>query len=209
VVPSTPNPLRTHKAKSHLQGEYPETCPYFSHPSHLKDLYSISFTFAPKSNVSGADLVFGNDFDHSIKDKLPSIFGTAFSYVTKYIDPGLYGDPFADEPYLYGPLLSSVNVLRIGEKGKLDEMAAKVGEMSEESGKESVLEEGAEGDAEAIRKAKGMPATGNARMKYYLQESHKNDFEFEEGRVYACDFFNPYLDFSGKLSCPDGFHISD
>jgi hypothetical protein len=106
----------------------------------------------------------------------------------------------ADEPYLYGPLLSSVNVLRIGGKESLDKLTEEMGKMSTEEGASQVLEEGADGeDAEAIRKEKGLPNTGPLRMKYFLNQSHKENFEFEEGRAYACDFFNPYLDFSGMF----------
>jgi hypothetical protein len=159
----------------------------------------------PKSTISGTDLVFGNDFAHSIKDHLPaaSIFDKAFGIATSYIDPGLYGDLKADEPYLYGPLLSSVNILRIGGKDSLDKLTEEMGKMSTEEGADEVLEEGADGeDAEKIRKEKGLPHTGPLRMKHFLNQSHKEDFEFEEGRAYACDFFNPYLDFSGMFGPP-------
>jgi hypothetical protein len=100
------------------------------------------------------------------------------------IDPGLEGDPYADEPWLYGPLLSSVNVLRIGSMGEST------------SGEDKIVEEGADGDGKETRKEKGMPDDAVARKKHYLNESHRTDFEFEEGRAYHCDFFNPYLDFN-------------
>jgi hypothetical protein len=100
---------------------------------------------------------------------------------------------------LYGPLLSSVNVLRVGEKGSLDRVAEEMGKMSGEEGASNVLEEGADGEeAQKIREEEGLPATGAARMKHFLNESHKENFFFEEGRIYSCDFYNPYLDFSGK-----------
>jgi hypothetical protein len=163
---------------------------YFSHPTHSRDLYSISFSFVPKRNISGNDLVFGNDFDHPIRDKLPPLFGKAFSYVTSFIDPGLYGDPYADQPYLYGPMLSSVNVFRVGDK---DGLAADDGEYEEDD----VLEEGAEDEeGKGIREKAGLPAQGNKRMKHFLVEERRKEWEFEEGRVYSADFFNPYLDFN-------------
>lgn len=165
----------------------PSVSPYFSHPSHTRDLYSISFSFVPKRNISGNDLVFGNDFDHPIRDRLPPLFGKAFSYVTSFIDPGLYGDPYADQPYLYGPMLSSVNVFRVGQKDGLDE----------EYDEKDVLEEGAEDEeGEGVRQKAGLPAVGSKRMKFFLQEGKRKEWEFEEGRTYSCDFFNPYLDFN-------------
>jgi hypothetical protein len=92
----------------------PSDSPYFSHPLHTHDRYSISFRFTPKRPISGNDLVFGNDFDHPIRDRLPPGFSMAFRIVKWMIDPGLEGDPYADEPWLYGPVLSSVNILRVG-----------------------------------------------------------------------------------------------
>lgn len=108
-----------------------------------------------------------------------------------WIDPGLDGDVYGDEPYLYGALLSSINVLRIG--GKIDEKSdeAKKGE-----GEAVVYEEGAYGSGEEMRKDKHLPPTSAARMKHFLAEQHRKDFTFEAGREYECDFFNPYLDFN-------------
>ncbi|QDS69045.1 hypothetical protein FKW77_009760 [Venturia effusa] len=180
----------------------PPDSPYFTHPTHTRDLYSISFSLVPKRAINGDDLVFGNDFDHPIRDKLPPLFGKAFSYVTSFIDPGLYGDPYADRPYLYGPMLSSVNVLRVGGKGGLD------GE--DEEGDEEVLEEGAEeGEGEEVRTRLGVPEVGSKRMKFFLQEAKRREWVFEEGRTYSCDFFNPYLDFNQfALRLPLGLSLN-
>ncbi|KIW07162.1 uncharacterized protein PV09_02031 [Verruconis gallopava] len=189
----------------------PSDCSYFKHPAHTNDRYSISFTFVPKSTINGDDLVFGNDFDHPIRDRLPPLFDKAFSIVKGWIDPGLYGDPYADEPYLYGPLLSSVNVLRIGQKTpssneKTPEVEAE--EELEDSG--PVIEEGADDEeGEDIRSKYGIPALNTARQKHFLNEENRKVFEFEQGRTYGCDFFNPYLDFNKfALRLPLGFTLS-
>jgi hypothetical protein len=180
-----------------LPASSPKTSPYFSHPSHTADLYSLAFDFTPKSDISGHDLVFGNDFDHPIKDKLPPGFNQAFNLVKWFIDPGLYGDVYSDEPYLYGPLLSSMNTLRIGPKG--DKAQERVEE--ELANKELVVyEEGADGDGKDVREAKKIPETGPARKKHFLTEANLKEFTFEEGRVYSNDFYNPYLDFNGMLA---------
>jgi hypothetical protein len=170
----------------------PSTCEYFSHPKHTSDLYSISFSFIPKSDDpneqwSGDDLIFGNDFDHSIKDRLPPGFSYAFKFVTWSIDPGMFGDPYAEEPYIYSPMLSSVNSLRIGEK---------TGKPSEQKGEDEVITEGSSGDGEAVRQDAHIPADAAARQKHFLNVAHRQDFKFEKGREYSCDFFNPYLDFN-------------
>jgi hypothetical protein len=122
-----------------------------------------------------------------------------------WIDPGLDGDVQADEPYLYGALLSSINVLSIGGKsskgstGKdLEGRAQTTGDMETcgSEGEAIVYTEGAEGDGEQVRKDSHLPSTSAARQKYFLTEQHRKDFMFEAGREYKCDFFNPYLDFN-------------
>ena len=174
---------------------------YFTHPHHLHDRYSIAFTLRPKRALSGAHLVFGNDFDHPIRDRLPPLFDKAFGIVKWWIDPGLDGDVYGDKPFLYGPLLSSINVLRIGAKGEGAGAGAGAGAVereAEKAGEEVVFEEGAEGDGEVVRRELGVPEEPGARRKFFLQGERREEFVFEEGRVYACDFFNPYLDFNGE-----------
>lgn len=87
-------------------------------------------------------------------------------------------------------MLSSVNIFRVGEKGGLDE----------EYDEDDVLEEGAEDEeGEGLREKAGLPDVGGKRMKHFLQEGKRKEWEFEEGRVYSCDFFNPYLDFNREF----------
>ena len=123
---------------------------------------------------------------------MPPLFDKAFGIVKWWIDPGLDGDVYGDEPYLYGALLSSINVLRIG--GKDGEDTEK--KDGDKEGEADVYEEGAYGSGEQARKEMHLPATSAARMKHFLAEQHRKDFTFEAGREYACDFFNPYLDFN-------------
>lgn len=179
----------------------PSTSPYFSRAPHNHDLYSLQFSFTPKSEINGHDLIFGNDFDHPIRDKLPPGFDQAFKIVKWFIDPGLYADVYADEPYLYGPLLSSINTFRIGSKG------SDHGKKGSEEEVEAFTE-GAEGDGEDVRHEAKLPADAAARKKYFLTEQHLKGFNFESGRQYSCDFFNPYLDFNGSSSLFPSLHPS-
>ena len=177
-----------------LPRDSPKTSPYFSHPLHRRDQYSIQFSLLPKSAIPGHVLVFGNDFDQPIRDRLPPGFGKALKIVKWAIDPGLDGDPYADKPYLYGPALSSINVLRVGEK-------ASALPQNDVAAEEQVLEEGGDGDGQAIRKAHLVPDEASERKKHFLHEESRKRWEFEAGRVHQGDFFNPYLDFNG-LYCP-------
>ena len=143
--------------------------------------------------------MFGNDFDHPIRDRLPPGFNTAFKIVKWAVDPGLDGDVYAEKPYLYGPAASSVNTLYVGTKGG----KSKAGE--HEAG--LVFEEGGEEDGLELRREKGVPDTEAARKKHFLNEENRTEWEWEEGRVYGCDFFNPYLDFNGICCGPSGSQV--
>lgn len=102
---------------------------------------------------------------------------------------------YGDEPYLYGALLSSINVLRIGGKRETAHDAAHAPDEDAEHNV-VVYEEGAEGDGEIVRDRHGIPPVPGQRQKHFLNETKRQDFEFEAGREYKCDFFNPYLDFN-------------
>lgn len=189
----------------------PKTSSYFEHALHKSDQYSISFSFVPKVDIPGNDLVFGNDFDRPIRDRLPPGFNQAFKIVKWFIDPGLDGDVYADKPYLYGPALSSWNVLRICDEVVDEE---KIGDKSAwklpnaDRFHDTVVEEGAEGSGEEIRSDARIPADSAGRKKFFLTEANREDFVFEAGRLYQSDFGNPYLDFNDfSLKLP-GFSLN-
>ncbi|CAG8971436.1 hypothetical protein HYALB_00002019 [Hymenoscyphus albidus] len=173
----------------------PQSSPYFDLPPHAsaKDQYSIAFKFTPKKTINGNDLVFGNDFDHPIRDRLPPGFGTAFKIVKWVVDPGIDGDVYGDKPYLYGPAGSSVNVLHVGDKS--GGQAAK-GNSSEAEDVGLVFEEGGVEEGLEVRSEKSVPDTIAARKKFFLNEENRKNWEWEAGRSYGCDFYNPYLDFN-------------
>lgn len=110
------------------------------------------------------------------------------------IDPGVDGDVHADKPHLYGNALSSLNVLRVGEK--VDDSA----KHEDNAGQEKGIVEGGEGDGEKFRKDRNVPGDAAARKKWYLGDGRTKEWEWEAGRVYWGDFFNPYLDFNGKFA---------
>ena len=166
----------------------PQDHPYFSHASRSSARFSICFAMTPKKDISGNTLLLGNDFDEPIRELLPPFFGSALQVVKRLVDPGIDGDPYGEKPYLFGPLVSSVNVMHMGDaatrfEGKDDE----------------VLEEGADGpEAEAIRDDVGMPSESGTRQKWFLDEKRRKEFTFRKEKRYEFDFFNGYLDFNGK-----------
>ena len=125
------------------------------------------------------------------------------------IDPGLDGDPYADNPWLYGPLLSSVNALHVGAKTE------KAGAGDSRQGEkwkvdalgEEVIEEGAGGGAQQLRDESGVPDGAAERQKWALHAPAKEGWTWEAGRVYKNDFFNGYLDFNDFSLRLPGFHL--
>ncbi|KAK7185827.1 F-box domain containing protein [Paraphaeosphaeria sporulosa] len=184
----------------------PETSDYFQHPLHTSDRYSIGFSFVPKRDIKGSDLVTGFDFDHSIKDRLPPGFRYAMRIVTTILDPGIYSDPYSNKPYLYGPALSSFFAFRIGEH--TSDVPAEKQLASFESDAKGVIEEGAHGSGQRIRADCHIPAKTSKRRKNFLDEKKLEKFTFEAGRMYQADFFNPYLDFANFALRIPGFSIS-
>lgn len=124
---------------------------------------------------------------------MPYGTGTAFKIVKSLIDPGLEGDLYSDEPHLYGNALSSVNILWVGEKVKESDVLSK-----EDGEGEKAIEEGGDAEGEGWRKERGVPEKADARKKYFLTKAHTEAWDWEAGRVYKGDFFNPYLDFNGE-----------
>lgn len=184
----------------------PSTSSYFEHRLHTSDRYSVAFSFVPKQDLPGKDVVLGFDYDHSIKHQLPPGFKYAMKIATSMLDPGLYSDAYSDNPYLYGPALSGIFTLNIGER--IDEVPAEqqLATMSKENG--DVVEEGATGSGHALREAQGLPSKWKKRRKHFLDAQALESFTFEKGRMYHADFFNPHLDFANFSLRLPGFSIS-
>jgi hypothetical protein len=98
-----------------------------------------------------------------------------------------------------------VNVLRIGSS------TSKNGEAEGQEDEEGdVVEEGAsDTEGEEEREELGVPGDSKGRMKFFLSEEKRKEFEFQQGRCYGCDFFNGYLDFNEfALRLPMGFTMN-
>jgi hypothetical protein len=185
----------------------PSTSPYFQHKLHAADRYSIAYSFVPKKDFNGKDVVFGFDYDHSIKHQLPPGFKYAMKIATSMLDPGLYSDAYCDEPYLYGPALSGLFTLNIGEKVSEIKAETQLANLEKETG--GVVEEGSSSSSGAsIRSSLNMPSKFKKRRKHFLTPENLAAFTFEKGRMYHADFFNPHLDFANFSLRLPGFSIS-
>ncbi|KAL8851116.1 MAG: hypothetical protein Q9221_003919 [Calogaya cf. arnoldii] len=183
----------------------PSTSSYFSHPPHTHDQYSIGFSFVPRRSINGKSLVFGNDFEHPIRDRIPPGFNAAFKIVKWAIDPGLDGDVYADKPYLYGNALSSINVLSVGPKAGKEAIEGNLAASPNDD--EAIKEGGFEGGQE-VRENLNIPDNAAARQKWFLGGHDRlEQWQWEQGRLYKADFFNPYLDFNEFALKLPGFSL--
>lgn len=184
----------------------PPTHAYFSHPTHAKekDLYSFQLLFTPHADINGADLVWGNDFDRPIRDVLPHGF-RIFWNIGKWIDPGLEGDLYADKPWVWGSVLSSMNVIAVAAPGgattpqetEISDVeqteTPPVGGPGAGWDGDTVLAE----DMAAATAPTGIPVAAGARKKFFLERERREAFVYRKGWRYGLDFFGPWLDFAG------------
>jgi hypothetical protein len=125
---------------------------------------------------------------------------------TSMLDPGLYSDAYCDEPYLYGPALSGLFTLNIGEKTDIVSAREQLQQFDQQTG--GVVEEGGTGSGQTIRQQHNIPSKWKKRRKHFLDASALEGFTFEKGRMYHADFFNPHLDFANFSLRLPGFSIS-
>ncbi|KAE9978041.1 hypothetical protein BLS_000913 [Venturia inaequalis] len=203
------NDFMTTKLKVRIRGYngLPRTSsshsPYFDHPMHSKDQYSIGFSFVPKKDLDAVHATWGNDFDHPVRDRLPPGFNYALGIVKKFIDPAMEVDAYADEPWLWSPALDGFFKLRIGEKLSQEEQKD-----IPHPAESAPLEEGADGSGKQVREASGMPDDSEKRRKYFMNEENRAKFGvFEKDRLYHGDFFNPFIEFNKFALRLPGFSL--
>jgi hypothetical protein len=126
-----------------LPNRAPTSCPaYFEHPSRSREQYSISFSFVPKVDLPATTAIWGNDFDHPVRDRLPPGFNIAVGLVKMWVDPTIELDAYADEPWMYAPALACFFAFRIGERRGVEGWGS--GELVQED--DGPLLEGSDGE---------------------------------------------------------------
>lgn len=183
-------------SKDHDQN-LPSSVEYFKHNPDSN--ISIQLSFTPKEDgITGDKLLFGNDFDYPIKDFLPYGTSTGLNLFKKYVDPSVYGDLYAEKPYLYGKALSSFNV--INDKKTIDP----------EDKQGFFIKEDLENDEASSQKLL-IPVESADRQRFFQDIKNLEGFVFKKGHTYNFDFFSGLVslknsDFNIKL--PGGFEIN-
>lgn len=135
------------------------------------DTSSVQFVGTVKADVSGDNLVFGNDFDEPINDSLPP--GTTLGLkALKWIDPSLETDLYADKPWAFSPVLATMNLLNttgdVKDLGRIEE------------------------DTSNLVKEK---ITTKQRRTHFADKSHRERYSLKDLSI-AGDFSNPFIDFN-------------
>lgn len=135
------------------------------------DTSSVQFSGTIKADVSGDDLLFGNDFDEPIKDSLPP--GTSLGLkAMKWIDPSLETDLYADKPWAFSPLVATMNLLNTtGSTTGLDRIEEDTSNLVHEK------------------------ITTKQRRTYFADKSHREKYRLTNSQI-AGDFSNPFIDFN-------------
>lgn len=126
----------------------------------------------------------------------------------------MQGDLYAEKPWIYGSVLSSMNVIRVkgpsmstaSEVGTAKVVrGAEVGVKAVEDPEDSVMEE----DMSVIASAAlPIPSTAAGRKKFFLDDSKKQEVGFRKGYTYGFDFFGPWLDFNSFQVKLPGFTVN-
>lgn len=156
--------------------------PYFDTTA---DTSSMQFSGIVKADVTGDDLLFGNDFDEPIKDSLPP--GTSLGLkAMKWIDPALETDLYADKPWAFSPLLATMNLINTAN--------------------EKTTVERIEEDTSNLVKEK---ITTKQRRTYFADKAHREKYNLKDMTI-SGDFSNPFIDFNTlSIALPYvGLHLS-
>lgn len=125
----------------------------------------------------------------------------------------MQGDLYAEQPWIYGSVLSSMNVIRVKGPNRSAPSEPRTAESNDlvrktkidvEDG-DSVMEE----DMTAIAStALPIPSTSAGRKKFFLDDAKRRGVEFRKGYTYGFDFFGPWLDFDSFQVKLPGFTVN-
>lgn len=127
----------------------------------------------------------------------------------------MQGDLYAEQPWIYGSVLSSMNVIHVkgpgtpapSEIGTAEEVVVGETEVDSEASEDgdTVMVE----DTSAIVSAAlQIPQTAAGRKKFFLDDAKKREVSFRKGYTYGFDFFGPWLDFNSFQVKLPGFTVN-
>ncbi|KAL1411353.1 hypothetical protein Q8F55_002304 [Vanrija albida] len=147
-------------------------------------------------NPTGDDILFGNVFEHPVRDSLPwgTSIATKFMY---FVDPTLELDLYADKPWALSPALSTMNYLGLAQTGSSP--------MPEPGSAPAFVEEDALG---AVLGQEEHAAQVSARRKHFGAAPNRAAVSLGDKAV-AMEFGNGILDFNTlSVTLPRPFALS-
>ncbi|RUP45234.1 hypothetical protein BC936DRAFT_148445 [Jimgerdemannia flammicorona] len=185
---------------------------YFNNVSRR---FSIQVEGRFKRPVSGNDLFFGNDFDQPVK--VPKGANVGFR-IAQMIDPAVFYDIRSEKPWIMSPVLCSMNVIDAwsppsNTTAAQDESSAptisstSIATTTDPSTFSSFLgpwQPRVDDNLYNILKTReeDIPAdnfnhqSARWRRNHFLSAEVRNSFVFSSDRVYAFEFYAPFMDFN-------------
>jgi hypothetical protein len=162
----------------------------------------MKIVFTPNFDISGKDLLFGNDTTTPVREVIPvTLLLTGLKLFTWFINKTITADIYADNPYLYGLAVNSFSYIHVGSEleseKNLTHVKTKVANqfnftenLSSNPGNDPSLD---------------IPNNSVGRMKYFLDPKHCQGFTFKKGVPYMLEFdtnFVKMADSSYAISIP-------
>ncbi|GAO50435.1 hypothetical protein G7K_4561-t2 [Saitoella complicata NRRL Y-17804] len=139
-----------------------------------QDTFSLQWKGRFKGDWTADDIVFGNDFDHPIKDSLPTSTSLGLKALS-WIDPTLETDLYGNKPWALSPLLSTMNIINASP---CDEAGGALHRITE--------------DASALT---GEQQDAAARRTWFANQVNRKKTTIPEDMTIQGDFSNPFVDF--------------
>ncbi|KAI8896440.1 hypothetical protein BC833DRAFT_528278 [Globomyces pollinis-pini] len=194
------------------------------HPIHNPDSsyfegknrrYSIMLQGRFKKSYGGDDIIFGADFNTSIRT--PTGVSLAIK-IAKWLDPAIEADFGCKEPYMYSPLVSSMNSLSVqvpqdsdNEISNDDSSATTLETCQSQVGNwrfsNSMVPENPD-LLFANPEHRGIITTYEKRKKFFSNIAKRKQVEFSPDYVYCMDFYDAYLDFNTASVKLPGFSLN-
>lgn len=121
--------------------------------------------FTPLLDIKGSELLFGNDCEVPVTEKVPtSLISTGLHFFKWFVNPTIKSDLYVNRPYLYGLALNSFT--KIGNDSLVD------------------VTDFMNQDTEALSSRDDIPKVPAARQKYFCNVKHCESFKFEKDHTY-------------------------
>lgn len=125
----------------------------------------IFVKFTPLIDIEGSQLLFGNDCEVPINDKVPtSLISTGLHFFKWFVNPTINSNLYVSAPYLYGLALNSFT--KIGNDSLIDA--------------DGFLLE----DTERLSKSDDVPPVPAERQKYFCNVKNCENFQFGKNQTY-------------------------